>query len=75
MRGSEPLAVGTPLRLELEGPGLDTPLRLDALVVHGREFDNLDGPAGFGVEFQSVEADEHTRLLQLIETALSQVAE
>jgi uncharacterized protein (TIGR02266 family) len=70
VRCSEPLAPGTPLRLELEGRD-GRPIPLDAVVVHSRDFENLDGPAGFGVEFQDVEAEEHLQLLAVIEAALS----
>jgi uncharacterized protein (TIGR02266 family) len=70
VRCSEPLAPGTPLRLDIEC-GSGRSLQLDAVVVHSREYDNLDGPAGFGVEFQDVEAEEHLQILRLIESALS----
>jgi uncharacterized protein (TIGR02266 family) len=74
VRCSEPLSPGTPLRLEIDGGGGSPPLRLDAVVVHSRDMENMDGPAGFGVEFQQVEAEEHAELVRLIESALRSVA-
>jgi uncharacterized protein (TIGR02266 family) len=74
VRCQEPLALGTPLRLELEAEGAP-PLRLQAIVVHGREFDNLDGPAGFGLAFQEVEPDEHAVLTRILEGVLSEAAD
>jgi uncharacterized protein (TIGR02266 family) len=74
VRCSEPLAPGTPLCLELES-GASEALSLEAVVVHSREYENLDGPAGFGVEFQNVEAEEHLLLLRLIESALASVSD
>ncbi|MGH0028507.1 MAG: PilZ domain-containing protein [Myxococcota bacterium] len=74
VRCSEPLAAGTPLRLEIEVAS-GAPLRLDATVVHSRELENLDGPAGFGVEFLDLEADDHVRLVELLEAALSEVSQ
>lgn len=73
VRCSEPLAPGTPLCLELESD-TEPLLRLDAEVVHSREYDNLDGPAGFGVAFQDMDADVREGIVRLIEGALAQAA-
>ena len=75
VRCSEPLASGTPLRLEIVGEGGEPPLCLEAVVVHCRDLDNQDGPAGFGVEFRNVEAEDHATLTALIDGALSDSAE
>ena len=74
VRCSEPLSPGTPLHLEIEGGAAGT-VTLEAVVVHSRDLENLDGPAGFGVEFQNVEAEEHLRILRLIETALASASD
>ena len=74
VRCQEVLPPGAPLRLELELEG-EPPLRLEAVVVHGRDFDNLDGPAGFGLEFQDVEPDDHAALTRMLEGALSTAAD
>lgn len=74
VRCSEPLAPGTPLHLQLECGGA-APLQLDAVVVHSRDYENLDGPAGFGVEFRDVEAEEHAEILRIIESALASASQ
>ncbi len=75
VRCCEPLAAGTPLRLEIEGEGGEPPLCLEAVVVHCRELDNLDGPAGFGVEFRNLELEDQAALTALIDGALSSSSE
>jgi uncharacterized protein (TIGR02266 family) len=74
VRCAQPLAAGMPLRLEIELDG-EPPLQLDAVVVHSREFENLDGPAGFGVSFEEIEPEDYAVLTRLIERALSGAAE
>jgi uncharacterized protein (TIGR02266 family) len=74
VRCAEPLAVDMPIRLELELEG-EPPLELDAVVVHTRESDNMDGPAGFGVAFKKIEAEDYAVLTRLIERALSGAAQ
>jgi uncharacterized protein (TIGR02266 family) len=74
VRCAEPLAVDMPLHLELELEG-EPPLQLDAVVVHSRDLDNLDGPAGFGVAFKDVEAEDYAVLTRLIERALSRAGQ
>ena len=74
VRCANPLAPETSVRLELEAEG-ELPLRLEGLVVHAREFDNLDGPAGFGVAFQDLQIEDHVALTRLIETALSRACD
>jgi uncharacterized protein (TIGR02266 family) len=65
-----PLAHGTPLQLELE-PGGDQPsILLSATVVWSRDLAGQDGPPGFGVRFEDLEADEYELLMLLIETEL-----
>ncbi len=71
----EPLAPGTPLRLEIEGESTPTPLRLEAEVIHAREKSTLDGPCGFGVAFRNVEAEEQAQLCSLIDHSLNAAAE
>ena len=68
-----PMDLGTPMKLELEVEGAPA-LKLEAVVAHRRELDNLDGPAGMGVEFQNVEAEEHAALSRLVEGALTSAA-
>jgi uncharacterized protein (TIGR02266 family) len=67
----EPLAPGTPLRLEIEGEMSPTPLRLEAEVIHARATSSSDGPSGFGVEFRNVEADQHDHIRAFIDNTLS----
>ena len=66
----DPLPTGTPLQLEIEGEDGDTPLKLEAEVIHTRRMPNLDGPSGFGVEFRNLELEEHGRLRSFIDRAL-----
>jgi uncharacterized protein (TIGR02266 family) len=61
---------GTPLRLEIDPGNGQTPIGLDGVVVWCREFSNLDGPAGFGVRFQNLEAEAFTSLIRVIERVL-----
>lgn len=68
-----PLPDGAPLQLELE-PGGDQPsILLSATVVWSRDLATQDGPSGFGVRFEDLEADEYELLMLLIETELSQI--
>lgn len=71
---AQPPAPQTSVQLELEAEG-ELPLRLDGLVIHAREYDNLDGPAGFGVAFQDLQVEDHVALLRLIDAALSQASD
>lgn len=73
VRCAQPLAPGTPLKIELDAEG-EPPVKLEAVVAHSRDLDNLDGPAGFGVEFQNVEAEEHVIITRLVEGVLSSAA-
>ena len=74
VRCAKPLAPEASLQLELEAEG-ELPLRLSGLVIHARELDNLDGPAGFGVAFQDLQVEDHVALLRLIDAALSQASD
>ncbi len=68
-----PLPAGTPLQLELE-PGGDQPsILLAARVVWSRDLATQEGPSGFGVRFEDLEADEYQLLMLLIETELHQI--
>ncbi len=69
-----PLAHGTPIELELEPGGGQAPIQLSATVVWSRELPTADGPAGFGVRFEDLEADEYELLMLVIEDELSQIA-
>lgn len=66
-----PLAHGTPIQLELESGMGQAPISLSATVVWSRDMATLDGPAGFGVCFEDLEADEYELLMLLIEDELS----
>ena len=68
-----PLPDGTPLRLELEPGGDQAPIQLSATVVWSRDLASREGPAGFGVRFEDLEADEYELLMLLIETELCQM--
>lgn len=70
----QPLATGTPLRLEIDPGDSDACIELDAVVAWTREIANMDGPAGFGVSFQNVGAAESVAIGQRIERALREVA-
>ncbi len=74
VRCAEPPAPQTSLRLELEAES-ELPLRLDGLVIHARELENLDGPAGFGVAFQDLQVEDHVALTRLIDAALSRASD
>ena len=69
-----PLPPETPLQLELD-PGDGSPLMdLEAVVAWTRELANLDGPAGMGVAFRNLQADDLPGLARLIERALEDAA-
>jgi len=65
-----PLAVGTPLALELEPGAGQPPIELSATVMWSRDLANQEGPPGFGVRFEDLEADEFEVLMLLIESEL-----
>ena len=69
-----PLAHGTPIQLELEPSDGGKPISLSGTVVWSRELATLDGPTGFGVRFEDLEADEYELLMLLIEDELSHAA-
>jgi len=70
----KPLAVGTPLRLEIDPGDGENPIEVDARVAWIRELSNRDGQAGFGVSFQDLGAAEASAIGQLIERALRELA-
>jgi uncharacterized protein (TIGR02266 family) len=70
VRCGSPLAVGTPLRLEIDGAESGTPLHLEAVVIHARPVVNRDGPAGFGVAFRDVGPEQQAALLRMVEGVL-----
>lgn len=70
-----PLSPGTPLQLQIDPGDGSPPLDLQAVVVWQRDIANLDGPAGFGVEFRDLEADVLPGLVRLIERALKEAAQ
>ncbi|MDH5566403.1 MAG: PilZ domain-containing protein [Myxococcales bacterium] len=74
VRSEAPLAIGTPLRLQIEPDDADACIDVDAVVTWFREIENLDGPAGFGVSFQNLGAAEAVAIGQLIERALRETA-
>lgn len=74
IQSEQPLAPGTPLRLQIDPGDSDTCIELDAAVIWARELPNMDGPAGFGVCFQNVGAAEATAIGQRIERALREAA-
>lgn len=72
---TRPVARGTPLRLAIDpGDGSD-PIAVDATVVWSRELATRDGPAGFGVAFRDLEAEEYAALGRLVERRLQQLAQ
>jgi uncharacterized protein (TIGR02266 family) len=75
VKTGEPLAPGTPLRLAIDAGGGEPPIELDAVVVWRRELGNRDGPAGFGVEFRNLEADEFAALARLLERSLQHLGQ
>jgi uncharacterized protein (TIGR02266 family) len=66
----QPLAPGTPLRLQLDPGDSEACIELDAVVVWTRDLANMDGPVGFGVSFQNVGAAESVAIGQRMERAL-----
>jgi uncharacterized protein (TIGR02266 family) len=74
IRCDQPLAVGAPLRLQIDPGDSEARIDLDAVVVWTRDLPNMDGPTGFGVAFQNVGAEEFVAIGQRIERALREVA-
>ncbi len=70
---SEPLAPGTPLRLEIEAGSGMAPIHVDAVVVWNRDIANRDGPAGFGAHFRDLEAEEFESIARLVEDRLNEI--
>ena len=74
IESERPLAHGTPIQLELEPASGQPSFSLAATVVWSREIATRDGPAGFGVRFEDLGADEYELLMLLIEDELSHIA-
>lgn len=70
VESQRPLDPGAPLQLELDPGDGETAIVLEGVVVWCREIPNLDGPAGFGVRFRNLEAEEFAALLRVIERVL-----
>ena len=70
VESERPLEAGTPLSLELDPGEGQHSIALEGVVVWCRELANLDGPAGFGVRFRNLEAQEFTALIRVIERVL-----
>lgn len=69
-----PLAPGSPLHLEIETGDAGAALQLDAEVAWNRELPTLDGPAGFGVAFKDLEAEEYAAVAALVDGVLGELA-
>lgn len=74
IQSEQPLALGTPLRLQIDPGDSDACIDVDAVVVWAREIGNMDGPAGFGVSFRNVGAAESVAIGQRLERALREAA-
>ena len=70
VESERPIDPGTTLQLELDPGNAETPIALEGEVVWCRELPNLDGPAGFGVRFRNLEAEEFAALIRVIEGVL-----
>jgi uncharacterized protein (TIGR02266 family) len=68
-----PLRPGTPLQIELDPGDGEAPLDLSAVVVWDRNVPGEDGPAGFGVQFRNLHAEDLARLARLVERALGEL--
>jgi type IV pilus assembly protein PilZ len=73
VESQRPLDPGTPLQLELDPGDGETAIALEGVVVWCRELPNLDGPAGFGVRFRNLEAEEFAALIRVIERVLREL--
>jgi uncharacterized protein (TIGR02266 family) len=73
IESERPLRPGTPLQLSVDPGDGAAPLDLQAVVVWDRNVAGEEGPAGFGVQFRNLHAEDLARLARLVERALGEL--
>lgn len=68
-----PLALGTPLHLEIDAGHSDHAIEVEGTVAWVRERDDENGPAGMGIRFEHPDPETQAAVSELVERILSSV--